>query len=108
MLESHRDVQTAGFADIAILKPLCVLAVLEAGLDALWVDTDVVFLRDPLELLQRLGNYELVIQAGGMDQFDAPGGPGLNFHVEACTGVFAARNATALKELLKTTIYTLA
>jgi len=32
----QRDVWSAGFADIAALKPACVLTVLRAGITALW------------------------------------------------------------------------
>ena len=43
----HRDVWSAGFADIAALKPACVLTVLRLGVDALWLDTDIVVFRNP-------------------------------------------------------------
>jgi|MDSY01.2.fsa_nt_gb hypothetical protein len=42
-----RDVWSEGFADIAILKPACVLTVLHLGVHTLWADTDIVFFRDP-------------------------------------------------------------
>eukprot|EP00952_Eustigmatos_sp_NYUAD-ZCMA_P003021 13155-Eustigmatos_ZCMA.PRE.1 len=44
----RRDVWSEGFPDMAVLKPACVLALLELGRDVLWLDTDVVVLQSPL------------------------------------------------------------
>ncbi|KAJ1446496.1 nucleotide-diphospho-sugar transferase-domain-containing protein [Pelagophyceae sp. CCMP2097] len=107
-LDSHRDVQTRGFAAIATLKPLSVLAVALSGLDAVWIDTDVVFLRRPVELLAFQGD-DFIIQAGGLGGRDAPRTAEQHFHVEACTGVFAARkHAPTVVRLLNATMATLA
>lgn len=58
-----RDVWSHGFADIAILKPACVMTVLSAGVNAMWMDTDIVVLGDPFAHFDRA--VDLSIQVGG-------------------------------------------
>jgi len=41
------DVWSKGFADVAVIKPAVILAVVELGYDVLWMDTDIVLLSDP-------------------------------------------------------------
>ena len=80
------------------------LAVLEAGLDAWWVDTDVVLFRD-VAALRVPRAADLAIQAGGLHGRDVARGEA-HFHVEACTGVYLARRGA--RGLLEAAVQTLA
>jgi hypothetical protein len=86
-VDGRKDVQSSGFSEIAVLKPLAVAVVLRAGLaEVWWVDTDVVVLRD----LRELGTSSaFAIQAGGLHSRDYAVGEA-QFHAEQCTGVFRA------------------
>lgn len=109
-LDERRDVQTKGFGAIAAMKAACVLAVLRSGLDALWVDTDVVFFKSfdvqPEHLLpfDAAGDtHDIVIQSGGLGPLDVARGED-HFHVEACTGVYLARGSRAVINLFEAVI----
>lgn len=54
---------SSGFPDIAVLKPMCVLASLRLGYDVLWMDTDVVTLRSPLADLDPQADMSIQVGA---------------------------------------------
>lgn len=54
---------SSGFPDIAVLKPMCVLASLRLGYDVLWMDTDVVTLRSPLADLDPRADISIQVGA---------------------------------------------
>ena len=86
-VDGRKDVQSSGFSEIAVLKPLAVAVVLRAGVaEVWWVDTDVVVLRDLRELRT---TSAFAIQAGGLHSRDYAVGEA-QFHAEQCTGVFRA------------------
>ncbi|KAJ8610100.1 hypothetical protein CTAYLR_007106, partial [Chrysophaeum taylorii] len=100
-LDARRDVQTKGFAAIAAMKPVAVLTVLHAGLDALWIDTDVVFFAPfPAELLE---DADFAFQSGSLGPLDVARGED-HFHVEACTGVYRARRSPRVVAALEAVI----
>lgn len=68
--DDARDVWSAGFPDIALLKPVCVLSLLSLGVDVLWMDTDVVTLASPLPLFDP--SADISIQAGAVQQDEVP------------------------------------
>ena len=82
-VDGRRDVQSAGFSEIAVLKPVAVAVALRASVKVVWwVDTDVVLLRDLPS-----SRAAFAIQAGGLHARDYA----INedqFHTEQCTGVF--------------------
>lgn len=109
-LDERRDVQTKGFGAIAAMKAACVLAVLRSGLEALWIDTDVVFFRgfdvQPEHLLlfdTAADAHDIVIQSGGLGPLDVARGED-HFHVEACTGIYLARGSPAVVDLFEAVI----
>jgi hypothetical protein len=76
---SERTVWSSGFADVAVIKPAVIRAVLKTGLDAVWMDTDVLVVDDVLPHLPP--NVDIAIQAGA-----APGSPEVYFREEVRTG----------------------
>uniref|UniRef100_A0A7S4E9R4 Nucleotide-diphospho-sugar transferase domain-containing protein n=1 Tax=Pelagomonas calceolata TaxID=35677 RepID=A0A7S4E9R4_9STRA len=82
-VDGRKDVQSAGFSEIAVLKPVAVVVALRASIQVVWwLDTDVVLLRD-----LPLSDAAFAIQAGGLHARDYA----INedqFHAEQCTGVF--------------------
>ena len=85
-----RDVWTAGFADVAVVKPSVLLAVLRLGFDALWVDSDIVLLADPFPKLGE--EQDIAIQAGGtLLELDLE--PEMLFRDELCTGFYYIRSS---------------
>lgn len=98
-LDIHRDVQSPGFGAVAAMKAVCVLSVLRAGVDAWWIDTDVVFF-DKSFVSKQLLSVDMIFQSGG---YEITRGED-HFHVEACTGVYFARARPAVVALLEAVI----
>lgn len=98
-LDIHRDVQSPGFGAIAAMKAVCVLSVLSAGVDAWWIDTDVVFFDKAFASKHRT-SVDMIFQSGG---YEITRGED-HFHVEACTGVYFARARPAVVALLEAVI----
>ena len=92
--DQRRDVQTPGFAQIAVAKPVIVALVLRAGVDAIWADTDVVFFSSPLFVAKTTKN-QLLFQAGSRGPLEVPETREAEFHVEFCTGLYYARGLEA-------------
>ncbi|KAH8098733.1 hypothetical protein JL720_1696 [Aureococcus anophagefferens] len=91
-IAARRDVQSRGFGGIAILKPVAVLAVLEAGLDA-WPAGSTP------------ATSCAVWNSNLQPDFNVARGEA-HFHVEACTGVYLARRGA--RGLLEAAVQTLA
>jgi hypothetical protein len=103
-LSTHRDVWSPGFADVAVLKPACVLAVIRTGTHALWLDTDIVVFRDPFPELWAASASsaaltgqapDVLIQAGGSHHLDVPVDDVDSLRNELCTGLYLARSGRA-------------
>ena len=103
----RRDVWSKGFADIAVLKPVCVLTVLRLGVDALWLDTDIVVFSDPLMALAIEG-ADVEMQAGGSSDIDVPEDDIDALRSELCSGLYLARASNRTQALFEHTVHVLA
>lgn len=101
-----RDVWTRGFADIATLKPACVLAVLRLGYNVLWMDTDIVAFRNPFDYL--LPTADLTFQVGGSFATDIPLDVEDALRADLCTGLYFALANERTEAFFEHTIQTLA
>jgi hypothetical protein len=108
-LSHHVDAWSAGFADITVLKPAIVWAVLRLGVHALWLDTDIVVFANPFHELLRLEPRDLWIQSGEkMTSLDVSSDDLDALRNELCMGLYFARPSPAVLAVMRHTIHTLA
>ena len=107
-LSRHVDVWSEGFADIAVLKPACVWAVLRLGVHVLWLDTDIVVFANPFHELLSLEPRDLWIQAGGSHSLDVPTDEVDALRSELCTGLYFARASPKVLAVMRHAIHAMA
>ena len=107
-LSRHVDVWSQGFADIAVLKPACVWAVLRLGAHVLWLDTDIVVFANPFVELLRLEPRDLWIQAGGSHSLDVPTDDLDALRSELCTGLYFASASPKVLAVMRHSIHAMA
>ena len=56
-LQGTKDVLTRDFSYVAVMKPLILSAVIAANVNALWLDTDIVVFKNPLDYLKGIANH---------------------------------------------------
>jgi len=93
-----RDVWSSGFADVAVVKPAVIKAVVEMGYDVIWMDTDIVLFANPIE---DIGEHDadIVIQSGGTIAEVNPE-PETLFRDELCTGFFLIKSTPSSVDFL--------
>jgi len=98
---TNRDVWTKGFANIAIIKPSVMTAVISLNFDAVWMDTDIVLLSDPSPFFPP--EKTISIQAGGQHTSYSITADE-SFRDEHCTGFYLIKASPESVYFLRSTV----